>query len=124
MTAAKAIRSSRARRALHSGRSWRRRDGESVTVKRHCNAFQNTDFDQTLKRADIDHLIVCGMQSEYCVDTAVRAAVERGYKVTLVSDAHTTFDTKALSGADIVAHHNTTLDGSFATLKKVKEIAF
>ena len=100
------------------------RDGESVTVKRHCNSFQNTDFDQALKRAGIDHLIVCGMQSEYCVDTAVRAAVERGYKVTLVSDGHTTFDTKALTGAQIAAHHNATLDGSFATLKTAEEIAF
>jgi len=100
------------------------RDGESVTVKRHCNSFQNTDFDQTLKRADIDHLIVCGMQSEYCVDTAVRAAVERGYKVTLVSDAHTTFDTNVLSGEAIAAHHNATLGGSFATLKTAEEIAF
>jgi nicotinamidase-related amidase len=100
------------------------RDGESVTVKRHCNSFQNTDFDQTLERADINHLIVCGMQTEYCVDTAVRASVERGYNVTLVSDGHTTFDTKALSGADIVAHHNATLSGSFAALKTVEEIVF
>jgi nicotinamidase-related amidase len=100
------------------------RDGESVTVKQHCNSFQNTDFDQTLKRAGIDHLIVCGMQSEYCVDTAVRAAVERGYKVTLVSDAHTTFDTKALTGAQIAAHHNATLDGSFATLKATSGVVF
>jgi nicotinamidase-related amidase len=100
------------------------RDGESVTVKRHCSAFQNTDFDQALKHADIDHLIVCGMQTEFCVDTAVRAAYERGYKVTLVSDGHTTFDTKALSGAAIVAHHNTTLNGSFAALRTAEEIAF
>ena len=96
--------------------------GESVTVKRHCNAFQNTDFDQKLKRADIDHLIVCGMQTEYCVDTAVRAAVERGYKVTLVSDGHTTFGTKALSGEMIIAHHNATIGGSFATLKSAEQI--
>ena len=100
------------------------RDGESVTIKRHCNSFQNTDFDQTLKRAGVDHLIVCGMQSEYCVDTAVRAAVDRGYKVTLVSDAHTTFDTKALSGAQIAAHHNATLADSFATLAPTSGITF
>ena len=98
--------------------------GESVTVKRHCNAFQETDFDQTLKRAGVDHLIVCGMQSEYCVDTAVRAAVERGYKITLASDGHTTFDSAALPAAQIIAHHNVTLSGSFATLKKADEIAF
>ena len=100
------------------------KDGESVTVKRHCSTFQQTDFDQALKRADIDHLIVCGMQTEFCVDTAVRAAFERGYKVTLVSDAHTTFDTKTLPAAGVIAHHNATLGSGFATLKTSEEIAF
>jgi nicotinamidase-related amidase len=97
---------------------------ESVTVKHHCNAFQNTDLDQKLKAAGIDHLIVCGMQTEYCVDTAIRAAIERGYKVTLVSDGHTTLDTPGLPGARIIAHHNTTLRGAFATLRKAHEIEF
>ncbi|HTW33021.1 MAG TPA: cysteine hydrolase family protein [Rhizomicrobium sp.] len=99
-------------------------DGESVTVKRHCSAFLDTDLDQTLKRAGIDHLIVCGMQTEFCVDTAVRAAYERGYKVTLASDGHTTFNTKALTGAQIIAHHNATLGDSFATLKATSGIMF
>ena len=97
---------------------------ESVTVKRYCSAFQKTDFDRTLKAADIDHLIVCGMQTEMCVDTAVRAAVERGYRVTLVSDGHTTFDTKTLNAAQIIAHHNATLGGDFAALKRAQDIAF
>lgn len=100
------------------------RDGESVTVKRHCSAFQNTDFDQTLKRADIDHLVVCGMQTEFCIDTTVRSAYERGYKVTLISDGHTTFDTKALPAAQIIAHHNGILGGSFATLASTSGITF
>lgn len=99
-------------------------DGESVTAKRHPSAFHETDFDQTLKRADIDHLIVCGMQTEFCVDSTARAAFERGYKVTLVSDGHTTFDTKGLSGKGIIAHHNATLGSGFATLKTAEEIAF
>jgi nicotinamidase-related amidase len=97
---------------------------ESVTVKRHCSAFRETDLGQTLKRNDIDELIICGMQTEYCVDTAVRAAVERGYRVTLVSDGHTTFDTQALPGEKIIAHHNTTLGDSFARLKRADEIVF
>lgn len=100
------------------------RDGESVAVKRHCSAFQNTDFDQTLKRADIDHLVVCGMQTEFCIDTTVRSAYERGYKVTLISDGHTTFDTKALPAAQIIAHHNGILGGSFATLASTSGITF
>jgi nicotinamidase-related amidase len=97
---------------------------ESVTVKRHCNAFQETDLERSLKRADIDELVVCGMQTEFCVDTATRAAVERGFKVTLVTDGHTTFDTKTIPAETIIAHHNATLGSGFATLKRADEIAF
>ncbi len=98
--------------------------GDSVTVKRRCNSFQDTDLDAKLRAADIDRLVVCGMQTEYCVDTAVRAAVERGYKVTVASDAHTTFDSKVLPAENIRAHHNETWNGSFAALKPAADVAF
>jgi len=98
--------------------------GESVTVKRHSNAFQETDLDQKLKRSGIDRLIVCGMQTEFCIDTAVRAAFEREYKVVLVSDGHTTFDTKTLPGAQIIAHHNAVLGGGFAKAMPADEVEF
>jgi nicotinamidase-related amidase len=98
--------------------------GESVTVKTQCNSFQDTDFEATLRAAGISHLIVTGMQSEYCFDTAVRAAFERGFKVTIVEDGHTTFDTPALSAADIIAHHNHMLGFAFAWRRKAADIAF
>jgi nicotinamidase-related amidase len=98
--------------------------GDRVSVKRHCNAFQETDLDAQLEAAGVRHLTVCGMQSEYCVDTTVRAAFERGYKITLVSDAHTTFDNPGLTAADIIAHHNRTLQGSFATLVPAAAVRF
>ncbi|HSC61563.1 MAG TPA: cysteine hydrolase family protein, partial [Rhizomicrobium sp.] len=40
---------------------------DDVTVKRKSSAFHGTDFDAKLKHAGVDHLIVTGMQSEYCV---------------------------------------------------------
>lgn len=85
------------------------RAGETVIGKTQCSSFLGTGLDETLKASGIDHLIVCGMQTEFCVDTTVRSAHEHGYKVTLVSDAHSTGDTAALSAKDIVAHHNRTL---------------
>ena len=63
------------------------------------------------------------MQTEFCVDTAVRAAFERGYKITLVKDAHSTGDTRVLKAKDIIAHHNATLR-DFADLQRAEEIAF
>src|SRR5690348_17723928 len=100
------------------------KSGEPVVVKTHCSAFQGTDLDARLKAMNIDHLIVCGMQTEYCVDTTVRAAYERGLKVTLVSDAHSTGDTRALKARDIIAHHNAVLGGDFAALKKADDVSF
>ncbi|MEI9990358.1 MAG: cysteine hydrolase family protein [Rhizomicrobium sp.] len=88
--------------------------GDDVTIKHNSSAFHGTDFDAKLKKSGIDHLVVTGMQSEYCVDSAIRGAVERGYKVTFVSDAHSTFDTKVAKAKDIVAIQNDTMNGSFA----------
>jgi len=100
------------------------RSGDDVTVKHHGSAFHGTDLDGKLRAAKVDEIVVCGMQSEYCVDAAVRGAVERGYKVTLVADGHSTSDTRILKAKDIVAHENETLNGSYADVKPAAAIAF
>jgi nicotinamidase-related amidase len=98
--------------------------GDDVTVKHRSSAFHETDFDARLKRAGIGHLIITGMQSEYCVTSAIRGAHERGYVLTLVSDAHSTFDTRVATGKDIVAIVNDTTSGSFADVRPAAEISF
>lgn len=100
------------------------RPDEDVTVKTRSSAFHDTDFDAKLKRAGIDHLVITGMQSEYCVTSAIRGAHERGYKLTLASDAHSTFDSKVAKGADIVAIINDTTRGSFGRVVPAAEIDF
>jgi nicotinamidase-related amidase len=96
--------------------------GEPVIEKRNISAFQDTDLHERLTKAGIDRLIVAGMQTEMCVDSACRAAKALGYRVVLASDAHTTFDTDVLSAELIVAHHNKTLDGAFVELSRAGEI--
>lgn len=100
------------------------RPGDDVTVKHRSSAFHGTDFDAKLKKAGIDHLVVTGMQSEYCVDSAVRGAYERGYRVTLVSDAHSTGDTRAAKAGTIVAIQNDTMAGDFATVIPAAQVGF
>jgi nicotinamidase-related amidase len=80
--------------------------GDDVTVKHKSSAFHGTNFDAKLRARGIDHLVITGMQSEFCVNSAIRGAYERDYKITLVSDAHSTGDTRIAKAKDIVALQN------------------
>lgn len=84
------------------------RDGEPVVHKQSSDAFYATELGAILAAADVVQLVVTGMQTEFCVDSTVRAASSRGFDVVLVADGHTTGDTE-LSAAQIIAHHNGTL---------------
>jgi nicotinamidase-related amidase len=98
--------------------------GEPVIEKQRVNAFHDTEFHAQLQRAGIDRLIIAGLQTEYCVDTACRAAVALGYKVALVADAHSTFDSTELPAERIIAHHNNTLGGGFVELMTSDAVKF
>ncbi len=61
--------------------------GEPVIDKPGYSAFAYTDLDLLLRRRGIGHLVICGVTTEVCVSSTLRAAVEQGYACTLVSDA-------------------------------------
>lgn len=77
--------------------------------KTASDSFHGTGLHQLLQSRGVSKLIVCGLQSEFCVDTTVRSALALGYPVTLVSDGHSTVDNGTLTAAQISAHHNETL---------------
>jgi len=85
-------------------------EGDAVVHKRSSDSFFETDLADRLRERNVTHLIVGGCMTQFCVDTTVRRAVSLGYDVTLVGDGHTTADSGTLDFADIVAHHNETLD--------------
>jgi nicotinamidase-related amidase len=83
--------------------------GDVRLRKTATDSFHKTDLHGLLQSQAVERLIVCGLQSDFCVDTTVRRAMALGYPVTLVSDAHSTVDNGVLSAAQITAHHNVTL---------------
>ena len=98
--------------------------GEVVVQKRHPDAFQETNLQRQLEAKGIERLIITGIQTEYCVDTTCRRAYSLGYDVTLVKDAHSTWDTDHITAPQTIAHHNDVLGGWFAQLKAASEIDF
>lgn len=97
-------------------------DTELVVVKRFCSAFQETGLADLLAARKISGVSICGMQTEYCIDTTCRSAFEHGLAVTLISDAHTTFDNGVLTANAIIRHHNKTLASGFAKLRKAADL--
>jgi nicotinamidase-related amidase len=50
------------------------------------NAFSDTLLDNALKTKGIKHVLIGGMVTSLCIDSTGRAAYERGYSVTVLSD--------------------------------------
>ena len=65
---------------------------EKIIHKLWRSSFEETDLEEVLQDLNVDHLIVTGAQTNYCVRHTVHAAIERGLDVTLIEDAHTTID--------------------------------
>ena len=57
-----------------------------INGKQGFNAFSNTDLHATMKARNLNHLLLAGMITSLCIDSTGRAAYERGYKVTMLSD--------------------------------------
>ena len=98
--------------------------GEIVVEKRNSSAFHDTHLHRHLSHAGIERLVIAGMQTEMCVDSACRGAKALDYRVVLVADAHTTYDTPALSADLIIAHHNRLLSGTFVELVEADNVQF
>jgi nicotinamidase-related amidase len=74
-----------------------------------CNAFEETDLEAELTILGVERLVICGMQSDACVDATTRAAAANGFAVVLAADAHTTH---AFDGRDfraVIAQQNADL---------------
>ncbi|GAB3252651.1 cysteine hydrolase family protein [Chitinimonas naiadis] len=85
------------------------RPEDRIVRKTTPDSFFRTELHAWLQSQGVEHLVACGLQSDYCVDSTVRGALGHGYSVTLLSDAHSTLDNEVLTAAQISAHHNATL---------------
>jgi len=102
-----------------------RLDGsETVFEKQRPSAFVGTGLLERLKAAGVSGLVICGMKTQYCVDSTCRAARDLGLEAVLVEDGHSCSDTPVLSAEAIVGHHNATLAGPFCRLVTAQEWQF
>jgi nicotinamidase-related amidase len=92
---------------------------EKVIVKNEVNSFLNTDLLDFLKINGIKKLVLCGMQTNMCLEAATRAASDFGFECTVIHDACAakgqTFNGKTVKAEDV--HF-----AALATLKAYAEL--
>jgi ureidoacrylate peracid hydrolase len=62
-------------------------EDEMIFRKTSSSVFISTNLDYVLRNLRVRSLIVAGMMTDQCVESAVRDACDLGYLMTLVTDA-------------------------------------
>ena len=78
---------------------------ERVFDKRFGSAFRQTGLREYLAEREISRLVVCGMQTEYCIDTSVKVAFEFGYDVVIPAGGTTTYANPFLSSDKLINYY-------------------
>ena len=78
--------------------------------KKTFDAFESTNLGSLLSENKIKQVIICGMQSDYCINANSRTCAKMGYETILVKDAHSTCDSEELSAGNIITKINSDLE--------------
>jgi nicotinamidase-related amidase len=78
---------------------------EQIFDKQYSSAFKGTGLREYLAERGVEQLMICGMQTEYCIDSSVKAAFEHGFSVLIPSGATTTYANPFLTGERLIAYY-------------------
>lgn len=94
--------------------------GDIVLSKTVNDAFYHSELKSILDINEIDTLVITGYASDFCVDTTIRSALNKDYKVIVARDAHTTFGRSFVSAETIIRHHNIIWENLIPAMHKVE----
>ena len=64
--------------------------GEPVIHKQFNSSFEQTPLEEELARLGASHIALAGAATNWCIRATAYGALDRGYDLTLIKDAHTT----------------------------------
>ena len=65
-----------------------------ILVKKHYDAFLETELDKLLQENDASNVVICGVMTHLCCETTARAAFMHNYKVFFTIDGTATYNRK------------------------------
>jgi nicotinamidase-related amidase len=88
--------------------------GELLIRKKFNSSFEQSDLEAELTKLGANHIVLAGAATNWCIRATAYGALERGYDLTLIEDAHTTVtmeldDGKTIEAAGVVDELNVCL---------------
>ena len=86
-------------------------EGEIRVYKQYNSSFEQTLLEDSLAQLGISQIFLAGASSNWCIRATAYGALDRGYDLTLIEDAHTTEsmefeDGTKIQAADIIRELN------------------
>ena len=77
---------------------------DEVRIFKHFNSsFEETPLEEILAQFGATHIVLAGAATSWCIRATAYAALDRGYDLTLIKDAHTTGTMELEDGSRIEA---------------------
>jgi len=78
-------------------------EGDARIYKRFESSFEETALGEELARVGASHIVLAGAATNWCIRATAYGALDRGYDLTLIKDAHTTESIELANGSKIEA---------------------
>ena len=80
--------------------------GEKIFDKQVNSPFKDTGLAEYLSEKGETEIIVTGLQTDYCIDAAVKCGFEHGYKIIVPQYANSTFDNNFMTAEKSYEYYN------------------
>ncbi|MCB0131833.1 MAG: isochorismatase family protein [Caldilineaceae bacterium] len=78
---------------------------ETRVDKRFNSSFEQTNLEEILAELGVAHIVLAGAASNWCIRATAYGALDRGYDLTLIKDAHSTESIEFDDGVIVAAAH-------------------
>ncbi len=100
-------------------------EGECLFTKTKNSAFNQTGLEEYLNELGIQNIVVCGLQTEFCIDATIKSASEKGFNIVALKDGITTFDNAFLSAKALNYYYEEMIwDKRYAAIKCTDDLVY
>ena len=86
------------------------------------DSFYETNLEEILAENNITNLVITGCATDFCVDSTIKSALTKDYKVTVIADAHTTASRPYVDAVNLINHYNWLWSETTAAKHKIEVI--